>query len=334
MAIEMSKSSLLRSTLFLAATTLATGFAAIGNADATEIDIPTFTPASYAAILDGSYTSSKDTISGKLTLPANSGSTQVPAVILLHGSGGVRDEIELTVAKALNDAGIATLVVDSFSGRGLSSTGKDQGKLTMAASVIDGLQALKALKSHPGIDPNRIGVTGFSRGGVAALFAGQKPLADAVLTDGSTFAALAPVYPGCATQWDKVQPVSAQMHFFLGEKDDLTPATRCVDYAAKIKAAGGKADTTIYPGASHQFLIAKQSKVSGAANFADCSMGIRDNGTTYHSATGTDDSSGWVSFVRGVFKNCGKKGFTRGSSEDVRKRAIEDITSFFARSLG
>ena len=280
------------------------------------------------------HTSSSATISGKLTIPSSVEGKPTPAVILLHGSGGIKDEIELSVAKALNDTGIATFVVDSFSGRGLSSTGSDQGKLTMASTIMDGFQALKALKSQPGIDPNRIGLAGFSRGGVGAIFVGQKNLSDAVLTDGSAFAALAPVYPGCATQWDNVKPSSASMHFFLGEDDDLTPAASCMEYVGKIKAAGGEVQSTTYPGASHQFLIGSKSDVSGAGNFSDCKMGIRDDGVIYHEATGSDDKGGWRPFVRAVFKDCGKRGFTRGSSSEIRGKALQDISSFFGNKLG
>jgi dienelactone hydrolase len=329
-----------RSLRLLGATAAAWGFclvagfvgAALAQSSSQDIAIPTFTPADYAAILDGSFTSKADQISGKLTLPEGA-SGKVPAVILMHGSGGIRQEIEHSVSAALLKAGIATLIVDSFKGRGISGTGGDQGKLTMAGTVMDSFQALKALRERPEIDGARIGIAGFSRGGVAAIFSGQTPLLQAALGDAPGYAAHAPVYPGCATQWDSVKPTAAPMHFFLGKDDNLTPAAKCERYASRIRDAGGKAEVTIYSNASHQFLFDSQRDIDRAANFAGCDLAIDDKGRSYYPRLGVSDAEGWSSFIRAVFKDCGKRGFTRGGTHESRTQALKDIADFFVSAF-
>src|SRR5947209_1944568 len=55
-------------------------------------------------------------IAGELRIPQGA-SGRLPAVILLHGSGGLNGGNELW-AKHFNEMGIASLLLDSFSGRG------------------------------------------------------------------------------------------------------------------------------------------------------------------------------------------------------------------------
>jgi dienelactone hydrolase len=66
------------------------------------------------------------TIAGVLRLPHTTGEP-MPAVILLHGSGGYSAYIDAWVLR-LNGWGIATFVVDSLSGRGLHKVADDQGR--------------------------------------------------------------------------------------------------------------------------------------------------------------------------------------------------------------
>ena len=296
------------------------------------VKFQTYTPNDYIEILSGAYREKPDEISGRLFLPETS-SVPVAAVVVMHGSGGVRKDTELSVAKALADAGLAAFVVNSFKGRGFSETGSDQGKLPMAATVLDGFQALLALRGRPEIDGSRIGIVGFSRGGVAALFTNQRPLQQGVISDQGGFKAHAPVYPGCSTKWDDVIPTDAPVMFLLGEKDDLTPAAKCQRYAELITGAGGKADTIIYPDVSHQFLIEGQRRDRKSANFANCDLGIRSNGEMHYPSLGISVDGDWRGFVRKVFKDCGKKGFLQGGTTVSHEKAVADITTFFLRSL-
>ena len=62
-------------------------------------------------------------ISGELRLPQGTG--RLPAVILVHGSGGVGANVELW-AEELNGIGVAAFILDSFTGRGIVNTITDQ----------------------------------------------------------------------------------------------------------------------------------------------------------------------------------------------------------------
>ncbi len=296
------------------------------------IIFPTYSPNDYSEILSGSFKGNPGQISGSLYMPVST-DTPVAAVVIMHGSGGIREDTEIAVANSLANSGVAAFVVNSFKGRGFSETGSDQGKLPMAATVLDAFQALLALRKQPHIDGKRIGVVGFSRGGVASLFTNQKPLQKSVLSGQSGFMVHAPIYPGCSTSWDKVIPTSAPVRFFLGENDDHTPAKKCLLYEKRINEAGGKSDSVVYPGVSHQFLIPKMKKIHKTGNFAECDLGIRNNGEIHYPKLGISVNGDWRGFVRKVFKDCGTRGFTQGGNSTIREKAIEDITKYLVDNL-
>ncbi len=70
--------------------------------------------------------------------------------------------------------GLATFVLDAFTGRGIVQTSTDQASLGRLAMTYDAYRALEVLEKHSRIDPQRIAVMGFSRGGQAALYSSVK----------------------------------------------------------------------------------------------------------------------------------------------------------------
>ena len=63
-----------------------------------------------------------------------------------------------------------------------------------APRVIDGIYALQAVANHPRVDSKRIGIQGYSYGGMVAFYTAYQGLADLVNAE---YAAHMPVYPGC-----------------------------------------------------------------------------------------------------------------------------------------
>ena len=134
-------------------------------------------------------------LAGELRLP-RPGTERLPAVILVHGSAGVVGNIDAW-ARWLNDLGVATFVLDAFTGRGLVNISADQGKLGRLNAIVDSYRALELLARHARIDPQRIALMGFSRGGSVALYASVKRFQRMHLAQGLGFAAYIPFYPSC-----------------------------------------------------------------------------------------------------------------------------------------
>jgi dienelactone hydrolase len=97
-------------------------------------------------------------------------SRPVPALIALHGCTGRVPEAERDGAQTFVSWGYALLVVDSFSGRGITQDCAASGG-GGADRVLDAFGALHYLASRDFIDRERIAVIGYSQGGRGALSA-------------------------------------------------------------------------------------------------------------------------------------------------------------------
>jgi dienelactone hydrolase len=92
--------------------------------------------------------------------------------VLVHGSGGVSPR-EDRWADELRQAGAATFLLDSFTGRGIAFTAEDQSQLSSLAMIGDAYRALELLATHPRIDPARIANQGVA--GQRAPRGGNRP---------------------------------------------------------------------------------------------------------------------------------------------------------------
>jgi len=91
-----------------------------------------------------------------------------PVVLLVHGSGGISGYVD-DWAKEFNKLGIAVFILDSFGGRGLDKINNHQGKLGRLVITADAYRALDVLAKNKRVDPKRIAIMGFSRGGQVSL---------------------------------------------------------------------------------------------------------------------------------------------------------------------
>ena len=215
------------------------------------------TPASLPELLRPDAPKPAASVVGHLFMPE--GTAPVPAVILIHGSGGIYEAMLDFWPKTFNAAGIAVFSVDSFGPRGVKSTADDQSQVPFAADTQDAFAALKLLATHPRIDRQRIAVMGFSRGGITAWRTAVERIANAQrLPDGLRFAAHIPVYSGgCVGVFRLiVKPgvfSKAPELWIHGSDDDYAYMAPCQDYAKRIGEAGTPVEFVVIPGARHKF---------------------------------------------------------------------------------
>ena len=128
---------------------------------------------------------------GELRLP-NSNPEQLPAVVIVNSSPGF-DGRSAFYADALNLAGIATLEIDMFQGKGLPASPR--------RNLPHVYQTLDYLSRHPRIDANRIGIMGFSWGGNVSVLASSDELARQYSRGELRFAAHLGLYPACSKHY-------------------------------------------------------------------------------------------------------------------------------------
>jgi dienelactone hydrolase len=191
------------------------------------------------------------TVAGEFRVAQGPG--RLPVVVMMHGSGGVSGTSEAWVHQ-FNSMGISTFIIDGFSGRGLTATSTDQALLGRLNFIVDIYRALDILAKHPRVDPDRIVLMGFSRGGQAALYASLNRFQKLWNRSGIQFAGYIPFYPDCMTSYNTDTDVADRpIRIFHGTTDDYNPAANCKAYVARLKQAGRDVVLTEYPDSPHGF---------------------------------------------------------------------------------
>jgi dienelactone hydrolase len=191
------------------------------------------------------------TVAGEFRVAQGAG--RLPVVMMMHGSGGVNGTSEAWVHQ-FNSMGISTFVIDGFSGRGITATSTNQALLGRLNLIVDIYHALDILAKHPRVDPDRIVLMGFSRGGQAALYASESRFQKLWNKSGLQFAAYIPFYPDCSTTYvDDTEIVDRPIRIFHGTPDDYNPVASCKAFVERLKEAKRDVVLTEYPDSPHGF---------------------------------------------------------------------------------
>ena len=118
-----------------------TSFAQIARMEVLSFQSLTMSDQSF---LTGSKEGKPVTIAGELRLP-RSGTDRLPAIILVHGSGGISGYVT-DWEQEFNAMGVATFVIDSWSGRGVTTVVFDQSQLGRLTQLYDVYRALEILE--------------------------------------------------------------------------------------------------------------------------------------------------------------------------------------------
>lgn len=239
----------------------------------------------------------------------------------MHGSGGIGSNVEMW-AKVLNQAGIASLVVDSFSGRGIVSTIQDQTQLNSFSMMVDAYRALDLLRKHPRIDASKISIMGFSKGAVASMFSASKRFNDAY-GNGAQFAAHIGLYVPCNTRvMGDTEVTGAPMRFFNGTGDDYVSVVPCRAFVSELKAKGVNATLTEFENTEHGYdvpLLPARMALPKAQSTRNCMFIEKPKGTLVNADSG-------VSFSYN--DSCIAIGTHVGYSPDSTAKTIQSVIEF------
>jgi dienelactone hydrolase len=195
------------------------------------------------------------TVDGYLLLPDQARfAPPYPALVMLHTSGGQGTQ-DWSYTGRFAELGLAVLAVDSFSGRGVSKTIKDPTLVGAASMLADGFAALAALGADPRIDPRRIGIIGFSKGAITALYAAYEPIRRRLAPPGAAFAAHLAYYPWCGLRLNQPVTTGAPVLIQSGALDDVVLAERCQELITASRGPRGapNMDLLIHADARHGF---------------------------------------------------------------------------------
>lgn len=191
-------------------------------------------------------------LSGTLYLPEKT-SGPSPAVVMVHGTSGI-NIVGAFHRQPLLNAGIAVFEVDFKTG--IFTGPMDRPK--QAVFLPMAFAALKELRKLPFIDPNRIGILGFSMGGGVAVRTAVEDYRKMWMGDEKGFAAHAAFYPVCKPFIPIAEHIGgltgAPMIVFYGTKDSYGEGTAVPELKALLKKRFNFDLTTVeYAGATHDF---------------------------------------------------------------------------------
>src|SRR5262249_21744360 len=132
---------------------------------------------------------------------------------------------------------------------------------------LDAYGALTWLRSRPDVEPDRIGLQGWSNGGSATLATMAAGTATTP-TSGKGFGAALAFYPGCQTKvpFPKTYRPYAPVRVFHGTDDEEVSYRACRTLVERAHRLGGDIEITLYPGATHDFDAPVRSRQSVEAN--------------------------------------------------------------------
>jgi dienelactone hydrolase len=295
-------------------------------------------PFSFEEIIMDLENQEAQEVFGILTLPNNyNPDEKYPLIIGVAGSLNWGTH-HLEYLKMYHEMGFATFQLQSFDSRDIQSTVGSQVEVTTAMVILDSYRALEALSTHPNIDTDRSGITGWSLGGGVSLYSAWLPLIDAINNREFMFAAHLPVYPGCMAYPypnENMQFSTAPIHILIGELDNWVPAAACTELIDKIHASGlpHNIDITIYKNAHHSFDRVSEVTVNEKGyTLGDCRFPMNEEGTLLLSEY-------WNIPINTPLRQklalmtCAGRGPSMGGNVEAREQSFQFSAVFFKNHL-
>ncbi len=211
-----------------------------------------------------------------------------PAVVMLHGRAGPYSSLKrgqhnadaLTMRHKMwgrfwAERGYVAIHVDSFGPRGYGDGFGKNSYNTRPLEVseqsvrpLDAYGALAYLRTRADVAGNRIGVQGWSNGGMTVLAAlGPRPPGLQDPTPEKGFRAALAIYPSCRAQAAEpdYKPY-APLLLAVAEDDNEVSPTVCRSFAETLRARGANLEFYWYDGAHHSYDDPGKTKQSHEPN--------------------------------------------------------------------
>jgi dienelactone hydrolase len=309
------------------------------RAPAGELWFPGFNARGARDLLNGGADAVREPVIGTLVLPPEaSAANPVPAVVILHGSGGDFTHRSTHLAAKFAAVGIAGFAIDTFRARKLTAEDDYFARLQKASiytQIADGYNALKALQTHPFVRRDRIGVAGFSLGASSALFSAFEQVSAPMLgRDGPRFAAHVMFYTGCNMDFEDFRLDGAPWLVMLGTKDESTPPEDCRRLMARAEQAQGiRTELKLYEGAGHGWNGPEPLTFHPDAFVTrDCTAYWTRNGDVIEQNTGLSYENPVTLLL--AFSQCATRGYSIGRHDAANRQSVRDTLAFLDREWG
>ena len=286
-------------------------------------------PNEFMSLKDGSYKNSPVKIDAVIKYPEK-GDGPYPIVVFNHASGGPIlfsnkwFKFNRQQARYFLKKGIAVMFVDNFSSRNAMNVGTDQSQVSTFSFYIDAFMTLDFLSNDPKIDIKRVGITGWSRGGMNSLAIAEKRIRDILIDDNLYYAASLPRSVECRQSGFFRNPLpikETKIWMINGANDDASHAHVCEEYGEKMKVNGADIKITTKAGWGHGFEANYEAEYEAdQEKWHNCpDYYTEDNGMANKDAS--------------IDKTCITYGYTIGGSNESWKKFSPQFKKFFVKNL-
>ena len=295
-------------------------------------------PFSFEEIITDLDNQEKQTVTGILGFPADfDAEKKYPLIVGVAGSLNWGPH-HLKYLEMYRSLGFATFQLQSFDSRDVQSTVGSQVEVTSAMMILDSYLALKTLSTHPNIDINKAGITGWSLGGAVSLYSAWMPLINSINNGEFRFAAHLPIYPACLAYPHPEESMifsQAPIHILIGELDDWVPASACTNLLGRLNESvlPHNIDITIYKDAHHSFDREMElTTMEHGYTLGDCFFPMNDEGTLFLSEFWNIPINS-PTMQKLALLTCAGRGPTMGGNDKAREQSFNFAADFFQKNL-
>ena len=305
-------------------------------------------PYDFSRVLNGYDELQVHTGKAKLVMPDGaSKKNPVPAVIIMHGSGGIKNGRENGYAKLFSENGIAALIIDYYEPRGVTKDTPYVMKTMIATEVdimSDAYSALKILSTHPAIDPSRIGITGYSYGGMGARYVLDDRLKKIMAPNTSPFALHMDIYGPCHQTLGHKVTTGAPYLAIHGDSDNSVDPELCQEVYKEIIMGGSSVESHVIHGAGHAWENSEPLSNFSGSFVKDCKFSFDSDGTFLVNGKSSrfNPTSGMSRGQRAKIRaglgelagSCLGQGYIVGNNPEADKKSKEIQMNFIKKIFG
>ncbi|MFT5443308.1 MAG: dienelactone hydrolase [Myxococcota bacterium] len=305
----------------------------------------TTTPFDLDVLLDNGGAGLPTTGVGTLFMPRG-GEAPYPAMVLLHGSGGISPGREMEYGQMLSQNGVAAFILNYYLPRGVTDETDYMVRVlsvTEFDAIADAYAALHLLATHPAIDGQRIGVGGYSYGGMAARFAMDERIRQALAPDHSGFAAFVDYYGPCFQRLNSTKTNGAPLLTLRGTEDASNDLSACADREAEMQALGVEVEAHVYQGAGHAWEVNSPKEMHPEAPYLSGCEVVYDNaGRSSVNGKPVVDVAVETPRMERILmrassgdqmKECVKSGYVIGRDDETKAKSDATLLNFLRRHL-